>query len=370
MPLCPLSSRPLLLGVCAALITTIGCGGSNQSVTTMPQRIETRVTFLAVGDIMLSRGVAQRMRAANDSLLPFRKMGALFKSTDFNFGNLETPVSGRDNVLGVKKTFNSRVEDTAGLTEYNFKVLNLANNHAFDQGAAGLKATRALLDELKLTHLGAGDNLDEAWQPKVLTSNNLRIGFIGASYASYNDGGVVRHDYVARIEDVDRLKRAVDQLKTQADFIVVTMHAGTEFVDRVDPKRALDRGQIAFAHAAIDYGADLVIGAHPHWIQNLETYKGKLIFYSLGNFIFDIYSDPIANEGLALKITLHGEKRATSLPFPFDDPKWIKFRTRVEDIELLPVIIENKSTPRLATEEEAARILRRVGLPRRVSDPR
>lgn len=360
-------SRIIVLS--AALIACLGCATTDQSdPKPAPGKIvETKVTFLAVGDIMLSRGVAQRINGANDSLLPFRKLEAILKSTDFNFGNLETPVSGRDHVLGVKKIFNTRVQDTQGLTEYNFKVLNLANNHAFDQGAAGLKATRILLDKLAITHVGAGDNLDEAWQPKFFTANNLRIGFIGASYASYNDGGVARHDYVARIEDVASLKRAIAQSKAKADYTIVTMHAGTEFVDKVDPRRGLDRGQIDFAHAAIDHGADLVIGAHPHWIQNLETYKGKLIFYSLGNFIFDMF-DPIANEGLVLKVTLRGERSTWPFFFPLDDDRQVRFKTRLEEIECIPVIIENKSTPRLASEEETTRILKRLNLPRKVND--
>src|SRR5437660_9721560 len=126
------------------MILCAGCRSSSRQPlpTQPPKHEETRVTFLAVGDIMLSRGVAQRIRNANDSLLPFRQLSTLLKSTDFNFGNLETPVSGKDQVLGHDKIFNTRKQDIAGLTEYNFKVVNLANNHAFDQVLAGLKATR------------------------------------------------------------------------------------------------------------------------------------------------------------------------------------------------------------------------------------
>ena len=159
------------------------------------------------------------------------------------------------------KSSTLKTRDIEGLTEYNFKVLNLANNHAFDQGLAGLKSTRKDLEDRGIIYLGAGDDLKAAWQPKVFIANNLRIGFIGASYASVNDGGVARNDYIARIEDLDSLKDAISQLRSQADFIVVTMHAGTEFVDKADERRALDKKQIDFAHAAVDYGADLVIGA-------------------------------------------------------------------------------------------------------------
>ena len=359
----------------SAIISCLSCRTSppfptatEASTTTEAAKNEaSTVTFLAVGDIMLSRGVARRIKAANDSLLPFRQLEPLLKSTDFNFGNLETPVSGRDHVLGYKKIFNTRIEDIEGLTTYNFDVVNLANNHAFDQGLSGLKATRKFLDDRGITYLGAGDSLDEAWQAKVITANGLRIAFIGASYASVNDGGVTRNEYIARIEDFDYLKAAISGAKAQADFIIVTMHAGTEHVDKVDPRRSLDKWQIDFARAAVDYGADLVIGAHPHVIQNLETYSGKYIFYSLGNFIFDMH-DRVNNEALVLKITLRGAGRSTSSPATNRQPP-AESSARIESIECLPVIIENYSTPRLASEEEAQKILQRMNLPRRLPEP-
>jgi hypothetical protein len=347
-----------LLLLCAILISSFACRPPSEPPPDTPKIIETHATFLAVGDIMLSRGVAQRIKAANDPLLPFRQLETVLKSSDFNVGNLETPVSGKDQVLGYNKIFNMRVADLAGLTECKFKVLNLANNHALDQGPAGLLATRKYLEDRAVTYLGAGGDLSSAWQPKVLTANNLRIGFIGASYASINDNGVKRNDYLARIEDLDRLKEAIAQSKMQSNFTVVTMHAGSEYVEKANPKRLLDKKQIDFAHAAIDYGADLVIGTHPHWIQNHEIYSGKHIFYSLGNFIFDMH-DAIANKGLMLKIALHGEK------FVKPGERGSGFNTRIAQIECLPIIIE-LSVPRLATLEEATRILKRLDLPAKV----
>ena len=349
-----------------ALVLTLGCQRSLPPAPPPPKTVETKVVFLAVGDIMLSRGVARVMDRANDPLLPFRKLEAVLRSTDFNFGNLESPFSGNDKILGHDKIFNTHTRDMVGLTQFNFKVLNLANNHALDQNLRGIQNTQRYLKEHEIISLGTGDNLADAWQPQVITINALKIGFIGASYASVNDGGVTRNDYVARIDDVDKLKSAITQLKSQADFIVVMMHAGTEFVAKADPARALDKGQIDFAHAAIDHGADLVIGAHPHWIQNLETYSGKYIFYSLGNFIFDMH-DPVANEGLVLRITLHGEKTINPAVSASNGEQGVKFITGIEQIECLPVIIENYGTPRLASETEASRILTRMGLPQRLS---
>lgn len=322
-----------------------------------PERItESRLTFLAVGDMMISRGVASRIARANDPLVPFRQMDAVFRSTDFNFGNLEVPISGNNNVLGKGLVFNMHTRDIAGLKTYNFKVLNLANNHALDQGINGVRSTRKFLAENDFTFLGVGDNLDEAWQPKIITVKGVKIGFVGASYASINDGGVARNDYVARIEDRDRLKKAIEQLRAEgADFIVATMHAGVEYT------RKPHQPQIDFARAAIDFGADMVIGAHPHWVQIFETYKDKYIFYSLGNFIFDQEWSRDTKEGLALKITLRSRKSSA--------PTSATAGTRVEQIELIPVVIENYSTPRPATEAEAAQILKKIGATEKIIKP-
>jgi poly-gamma-glutamate synthesis protein (capsule biosynthesis protein) len=111
-----------------------------------------------------------------------------------------------------------------------------------------------------------------------------------------------------------------------------------------------------------------VIGAHPHWIQNLETYRGKYIFYSLGNFIFDMH-DPIANEGLVLKITLRRKQRNSSSGPALDNKERAGFSTHLEQIECIPVIIENLSTPRLASQVEAERTLKRLGLQRIMVEP-
>lgn len=315
---------------------------------------ESRVTFLAVGDMMISRGVASRIAGANDPLLPFRKMESIFRSTDFNFGNLEVPISGRNNVLGKGLTFNMNTRDIAGLKAYNFKVLNLANNHAFDQGLNGVRETRRYLAENDFIFMGTGENLTEAWQPKIIDIKGVKIGFVGASYASVNDGGVARNEYVARFEDRDRLKQAIDKLRADgADFIVATMHAGIEYTRRPH------QPQIDFAYAAIDDGADIVIGAHPHWIQIFEQYKGKYIFYSLGNFIFDQEWSRDTKEGLTLKITLDSRKS----PTPGNS------KTRVEQIELIPVVIENYSTPRPATEQEAQQIFKKIGAGEKIIKP-
>jgi|GEM_PF-919061 len=359
-----------------------------QSLSVRGTIAATSATFLAVGDIMLSRNVAAAIQKSGDVDLPFSNISNLLKSTDFNFGNLESPVSppspsgggikGEGGIIGGHSLlFGAPADYLKSLSDYNFQIINLANNHAFDQGLAGIDVTRSTLDNLNIAHEGTGDDLDQAWTPAVVEANGIKIGFIGASYASTNDGGKTTNNYVARIEDLQNLKSAILNLKSQADFIVVTMHAGTEYT------RTPNQAQITFAHTAINDGADIVIGAHPHWIQTIEKYcpgndaavgeglkpspttgqNCKYIFYSLGNFIFDQNFSQETMQGLTLKITL--SKSGSSNPqapgaASLDDLQGSRIPATLESIELLPIIITN-SQPRPATADETKKILQKIG---------
>jgi poly-gamma-glutamate synthesis protein (capsule biosynthesis protein) len=343
--------RAVLALLCAVTLSVVsgGCGTSppNSSntlpVRTPDPRIGKSATFIAVGDIMLSRGVAAAIRSAgNNADFPFLGVREQLLSTDFNFGNLESPISGNDNRIGKGLVFNARRDHTGGLSNFRFKILTLANNHAMDQLLPGLQFTASFLDGLGIKHVGTGNTLDEAWKPAVIEANGIRVGFVGASYASVNDGGVARNDYVARVEDVENLRKAISEVRKESDFVVATMHAGVEYV------RNPDKTQVAFAEAAIDAGADIVIGHHPHWVQTTAQYKGKPIFYSLGNFIFD-QRKPETMRGLMLKISLKmAEKNGSA-------------RANLEGIEMIPVIIEKFAQPRVANPSEAQQILKSIG---------
>ncbi len=343
----------------------------------------TEVTFNAVGDIMLSREVANKMYAnQRDAYWPFRNLeNELRWDVDFNFGNLESPFSGSDEYKFQNQfIFNSPSWSLPGLVQYNFTVLNLANNHIFNQGLDGLTYTKKILEENNLKALGVGSNLDEAWKGQVFSIKGVRVGFIGATYAAITPDGFIDAQHTARIKDQSRLSESIKELKTRSDFIVVTMHAGEEYT------REPNYEQTGFARAAIDAGADIVIGAHPHWIQTIEEYKGKQIFYSLGNFVFDQMWSQDTREGLMLKITLtkpglcHPGLLPNS-PTPLSRTEQINLVCTTElqgtpkpatlkQIELVPVIIENYGQPRLATEQEKQKILNKIGATTNVITPR
>ena len=264
-----------------------------------PRPVPQEARILLVGDIMLSRGVAAQMRNAQDWDLPFRDVRDFLRSADLNFGNLESPFStrGRATPHG-SMIFNAPPPGVQGLEDYGFRVVSLANNHAFDQGADGLAYTLQHLHEHHVQTVGAGHSLAEAWRPALFEVKDMKVGFLAASYASINDNGSATNPYVARIADLGRLTVAVSNLASQRIFVIVSMHAGTEYTSQPNAR------QIAFAHAAIDAGASVVVGHHPHWTQPFERYKGGLIFYSLGNFVFDQGQAKDTREGLAVKLHL------------------------------------------------------------------
>lgn len=327
-----------------AVVMLTGCpqrpAGNVQAPAEKRRVGERRATFVAAGDLMLSRGVSAAMDRAGSADLPFRPLADLLASSDFNFANLECPISGNDRIRGKGLVFNARTDQAAVIKKFNFKLVNLANNHAMDQGANGLRFTQKYLDELGVAHVGVG-GAGREWEPQIVESNGLRIAFIGASYATVNDNGATRNtDLVARIEDHDRLAAAVKSAQAISDLVVVTMHAGVEYT------RKPHAPQVDFAHAAIDAGADIVIGAHPHWIQTTEWYRDRPIFYSLGNFIFD-QRDTETKKGLVLRVSAVLSETAA--------------RASIDQIELIPIKIDGV-TPRRANPDESTSILRSIGL--------
>lgn len=311
------------------------------------------VSFFAVGDIMLSRSVAREIDRAGDPLLPFSAMAPLLAETDFNFGNLESPFSGSSqyNPSG-SMVFNVPPKNVSGLTASNFAVLNLANNHSLDQGVLGLEYTQKYLTDHGILYTGVGADQDAAWEPRVVEKNGIKIAFIGASYTAYNDGGVRPSSLVATISDTDHLMASVKKAKTLADFVVVTMHAGVEYT------RNPNGAQIDFARAAVDAGADMVIGAHPHWIQTFERYNGKYIFYSLGNFVFDQMWSQDTREGLTLRISVGRPKLLEGID---SAASGTTAPVELTGLQLVPVVIDNFSTPRLASGTEISTILKKFG---------
>ena len=177
-------------------------------------------------------------------------------------------------------------DDVPGfLIDLGFNMFSIANNHAFDWGIEGYKKTKAALGEASF---GAGA-YDEAYRIKVREINGIKIGFLALSYAAYTGvfDDVLHHDGLgcAYINDL-RVNHDIMEAKKKVDYLFVLPHDGIEYIDVPLPET------IARYRDFIDYGADGVIGSHPHCPQGWEVYKGKPIFYSLGNFFFNSKETP------------------------------------------------------------------------------
>lgn len=171
------------------------------------------------------------------------------------------------------------------LRNLGFNLFSIANNHAFDWGEDGFKKTKAALGE---DAFGAG-TYNEAYKAKIIEINGVKIGFLALSYAAYTGvfDDVLHHEGLgcAYINDL-RVNHDIMEAKKSVDYLFVLPHDGIEYIDVPLPET------IARYRDFIDYGADGVIGSHPHCPQGWEVYKGKPIFYSLGNFFFNSKKTP------------------------------------------------------------------------------
>lgn len=237
------------------------------------------VRLRAVGDIMLARDVGQRM-AQKGRDYPFAAMRPLLRSADITFGNLECCVSTRGQPI--PKQFNFRADPgvVKALAENGFRIVSLANNHAWDYGRDALFDTVANVRKTGVQTVGAGANRMEAHQLVIVQSKGLRIGFL--AYLGLIPALVAESDTQPSLSmaSVEAITREVQAARSQVDVLLVSLHAGQEGAAGPTPR------QKRFAQTAIDAGADMVIGHHPHVRQPLVMYKGKPICYSLGNFVF------------------------------------------------------------------------------------
>lgn len=302
-----------------------------------PRPAETTVAF--VGDIMLSRSVGARLRQVGDWGYSFDKTSDWLRDADLAFGNLETAITPGKPVKSGEMAFRADAETALALARAGFDVLSLANNHTPNFGQAGLRDTFKYLDAAGVRRVGAGVDDFEAWQPAYLNVRGLVVAFIAA-----NDSDVVPGSYGAApgragtaIMDVAKLRDAVAEARPNSDVVVVSMHSGREYVTKPNSR------QVTFARAAVDAGADLVVGHHAHVVQEMEIYKGKPILYGLGNFVFDqTWSEP-TQEGLAVRAVFAGRE--------------------LRRLEFLPVRVGRDYRPTPADEPTAARIIARLGYP-------
>ncbi len=296
--------------------------------------LSAQISFIAVGDVLLDRGVRESIEKNNSIKYPFEKVKHIINPNDIAFYNLECPITSVDKEYPLLKrnSFRADPEFTQGLVWGGFNLASLANNHTIDWGKDGLMETiRNLLDN-NIATVGAASNQVDAFKPIIYHKDGIYVAFFAVldflleattflDYEPYPAYGNLKH----LINEIKKYSKLVDN-------IVVSFHWGEEH------KNFPNNRQIDVARSVIDAGADLILGHHPHVLQGIETYKGKLICYSLGSFIFDGRTDN-ENETFA---------------FQCDFTK-----NGIENPRLVPVVIKN-NRPEVALPHEAERILRNI----------
>ena len=295
-------------------------------------------TIIFGGDVMLSRNVNQQSAKYGDWAWPLKKIASTTAAADLFVINLESPftIGGNHLVKTGSFSFNADPRSLEALTLSGVDVVSLANNHTTNQGKKGISDTQKLLAENNIAYGGAGLNEAEARLPVIREINGVKFGFLAYAYPDdYSLAGASNFGLAGM--DIDKMTTDVSRLKQQTDIIIIIMHAGYEYTT------VPNRQQKNFAQTAIDAGADLVVGHHPHWAQTTEVYKGKPILYSLGNLVFDQMWSKETGEGALAKV-LVTDKKITS-------------------VEIIPIIIKDYGQAEIADDQAKTSILKQMALP-------
>lgn len=260
----------------ALIGVTLLCAGCSA-----PQRAQAAspaITLKAVGDIAFTGGHGQSLGTPS-ALLKY--VAPTLKKSDITFGNLETSLSRRGTKWNKAYTFRGPVTAGPALNKAGFDVMSLANNHTLDYGRGAFADTLRVVRRSGMLPVGAGMNKKEAWEPEIVKREGKRIAFLAFSEITPGEfAATSTRSGTAYTQSISAVTAAVRRAHKRADYVVVSMHWGVE--KSYDPTYR----QRKEAHAIIRAGADAVLGHHPHRIQGVEKYRGKLIAYSLANFVF------------------------------------------------------------------------------------
>jgi len=298
----PVKSRALLklglasavLGVAVGLLalqlwvfrSTRGQTGSGQP----PGASAPVVQLVLTGDVMMARNVERSLvRDKRDFTFPMSNVMKYLQNADAAFCNLETAVAASGEAIKKTYTFLSPPETAPALATAGFDVVSLANNHVLDYGHDALAETVRHVEAAGMKGLGlAGDGQPQ--RPAIIEAKGVKIGFLAYVDPESKYGDAPEYAALGGVQPAKatygQCGSDIVELKRQADIVVVSVHWGTEY--RPEP----DRRQIELGRYLIEAGADIVAGHHPHVQQEPEWYRGGVILYSLGNFVFDQWSRP------------------------------------------------------------------------------
>lgn len=244
------------------------------------------VSIVAAGDVMIGRDMHKVLSLGTS---PYRNVSNVTSNADMLLINFDNAATSNNTPLKKESPLKCNPGYIFVARGNNNTVAALANNHVCDYGIGGLKDTISALDKANITHLGAGLSELEAHTAVTQEINGRSItvlNYVGPDNFKQNINGEIPYangssgGYSAY--DSEEAKNQIMQAKDNGDFVIVYMNFGNEYSTEPNDE------QVRIAHELIDDGADVVLGAHPHVAQGIEKYRGKPIFYSMGNFLYDL----------------------------------------------------------------------------------
>jgi poly-gamma-glutamate capsule biosynthesis protein CapA/YwtB (metallophosphatase superfamily) len=286
--------------VSAALLTAFHARRHAAVVVSYPHELA-QVSFAVAGDVIPHGPVRTAAEAAGDGeqgwAALFSDVADVFHGADFGFVNLETPVAPEHSRGSKAFMFDAPVALPEALKASGINIISFANNHVMDQGWAGFAESREHLKEAGLLFAGTSDNVATAWQPVITESNGIKVGWLGMTRWLNGNRNPNKDDQPhvnfvpypgesggALGADETQVLAAVKAARAQCDLLVISIHWGIEYATAPRPE------DVDIAHKMLDAGASVIVGAHPHVLQPIETYRTQdgrdaVIFYSLGNFL-------------------------------------------------------------------------------------
>jgi poly-gamma-glutamate synthesis protein (capsule biosynthesis protein) len=284
-------------------------------ISTIPS--DKKWTLVATGDIIPARSVNQQTVKRNDFTWGWKNIMPILQSGDMTLINLESPLVPNCPVTVEGMIFCGDQRHIVGLKAGKVTIANFANNHMGNYGVKGIEETKKILEDNDIKISGLGN-------PSIVEIQGIKVAFLGFDDIGPNVPPVAPADDEA-------MKKAIIEAKNASDIVIVSMSWGVEYTDKPSDR------QKELAHFIIDNGADLIIGNHPHWIQPVEFYKGKVIMYAHGNTIFDQMWSEKTKEGVIGKYTFYGKD--------------------LVDIEFIPTYIKDYGQPEVLTSGKKDTIL-------------
>jgi poly-gamma-glutamate synthesis protein (capsule biosynthesis protein) len=274
--------------------------------------------MIVTGDVIPARSVNYKSTQYNNFKWAFEPTAKFLRSSDITYVNLEAPIINDCPVTNEGMIFCGSALHSHGLAYAGVDIVNLANNHLGNHGKEGIEETTQILDQQNIQYSGIENN------PQYREIKGNKIAFLGYDDIELQPGvsSADENIIVSEITEADK----------NADYVIVQFHWGVEYVTQPNER------QKTLARLAVDSGADLIIGNHPHWIQPVEIYKNSLITYAHGNFIFDQMWSEKTKEGVI--------------------GKYYFYKSSLIDVEYIPIKIFDYGQAQFVNDEyEYSRII-------------